>query len=133
MEILSCKAGPSPTLSTDDKPRAECACRLCRGAKEEDRRSMGDLGGNVGTLPFFVCHQTKMDILSCEAGPSPPFSTGGFRGNVDTLPFFLRHQTKVDILSCEAGPSPPFSTGGFRGNVDTLPFFLRHQPKKKKG
>ncbi len=37
----------SPTLSTDAKPRAETACGLCRGAKEEDRRSMGDLGGNV--------------------------------------------------------------------------------------
>ena len=25
---------------TDAKPRAEGACTLCRGAKEEDRRSM---------------------------------------------------------------------------------------------
>ena len=33
--------------ATDAKPRTEVACQLCRGAKEEDRRSKGDLGGNV--------------------------------------------------------------------------------------
>ena len=31
--------------ATDAKPRTEVACQLCRGAKEEDRRSKGDLEG----------------------------------------------------------------------------------------
>ena len=38
----------SPLYRTDAKPRAEAACRLCRGAKEEEAHacaSMGDLGG----------------------------------------------------------------------------------------
>jgi len=43
--------------------------------------------GNVNTLPFFL--QLKKKKLSCVAGPSPPFSTGGFKGNVNTLPFFF--------------------------------------------
>ena len=34
-----------PPLTTADKPRAEAACRLCRGAKKEDRRSKGGLEG----------------------------------------------------------------------------------------
>ena len=46
-------------------------------------------------LPFFVRHQTKVDILSCEAEPSPTLSMGDLGGNVDTLPFFIRHQTKI--------------------------------------
>ena len=44
----------SPLYRTDAKPRAEIACKLCRGAKEEDRRSKGVWGiGNTkgGGLP----------------------------------------------------------------------------------
>ena len=38
----------SPLYRTDAKPRAKCACTLCRGAKEEDRRSKGGWGiGNI--------------------------------------------------------------------------------------
>ena len=38
----------SPLYRTDAKPSAEAACRLCRGAKEEDRRSKGVWGiGNT--------------------------------------------------------------------------------------
>ena len=39
----------SPLYRTDAKPRAEIACKLCRGAKEQDRRSKGVWGiGNTG-------------------------------------------------------------------------------------
>ena len=56
----------SPLYRTDAKPRAEGACTLCRGAKEEDRRSKGVWGiGNTllnttkgGLNPPFV-------VLSC--------------------------------------------------------------------
>ena len=38
----------SPLYRTDAKPRAEAACRLCRGAKEEEQRSKGVWGiGNT--------------------------------------------------------------------------------------
>ena len=38
----------SPLYRTDAKPRAEAACRLCRGAKEEEQRSKGIWGiGNI--------------------------------------------------------------------------------------
>ena len=32
-----------PPLTTDAKPSAEIACKLCRGAKEGDQRSKGGL------------------------------------------------------------------------------------------
>ena len=42
----------SPLYRTDAKPRAEAACRLCRGAKEEEQRSKGAWGiGNTLSLP----------------------------------------------------------------------------------
>ena len=37
--LVLCFARRKKTKSTDDKPSAEKACILCRGAKEEDRRS----------------------------------------------------------------------------------------------
>ena len=37
--LVLCLARRKKTKSTDDKPSAEKACILCRGAKEEDRRS----------------------------------------------------------------------------------------------
>ena len=51
VDILSSEGGPSPTLS------------------------MGDLGGNVNTLPFFLSSSddTKKKELFCEAEPSLPF------------------------------------------------------------
>ena len=42
----------SPLYRADAKPRAEAACRLCRGAKEEEQRSKGVWGiGNTRSLP----------------------------------------------------------------------------------
>ncbi len=40
----------SPLYRTDAKPKAEGACTLCRGAKEEDQRSKGvwGIGNTIG-------------------------------------------------------------------------------------
>ena len=46
MAVLSSarsEATKPPPFATDAKPMAELACKLCRGAKEEDHRSKGDL------------------------------------------------------------------------------------------
>ena len=43
---------PSPPLPTDAKPRAEAACRLCRGAKEE-KPPLDGLKGDLGGMSIF--------------------------------------------------------------------------------
>ena len=53
IKLLNWSVATSPLYRTDAKPRAEAACRLCRGAKEEDQRSKGVWGiGNTTKVVF---------------------------------------------------------------------------------
>ena len=53
----------SPLYRTDAKPRAEAACRLCRGAKEEEQRSKGVWGIGNTSLSRYKKKRNEYTLL----------------------------------------------------------------------